>query len=805
MDKHVTFRVDCHTGRGPQRKGGGPGIDRPQETGRVAFALGPGALACLKRLAQELGVSEFQLIAAGLRALELRYQGRLGEAPSSSFRRLAADETLPEYRETSGTLDVSADYPLTLALQIRDDEKWVGSWRYQRDLFDSEAIVQLDRHYCRLLAALVKEPDVPISVPCFLSETEWNRAVHVWNETRTSYPRESSIPELFGEVVERHGDAIALIDGPERLTYHELDERSSRLAALLVESGLAPGDRVGIALERSAAMVVSMLAVVKAGCAYVPLDATYPDERVRFMVCDTNLAVILTDQVRSRVMPGDVTTICIDKLSAETGSVPDVSARSNAGSSAYIMYTSGSTGTPKGVEVPHRAIIRLVRDATYVDFGPDEVFAQISNASFDAITFEVWGALLNGGRLVILPTDVILSPDAFANAVQQYRLSAMFVTASLFNFIAARCPAAFHTVRHLIVGGDAVDPRWARHVLKTAPPRRMINGYGPTETTTFAVTHEIREVEQDATTVPIGRPLSNSQAYVLDWNMQPVPVGVAGELYLGGDGLAKGYWNRPEITAERFVPSPFDPTGRLYKTGDLARYLANGVIECLGRTDHQVKIRGFRIEMGEIETCLRRHPDVEDCVVIASQDASGAKNLVAYVANGTRTAMNQDEAQQYLRESLPEFMIPSAFHFLTHLPLSPNGKVDRAKLPTALRPENGSARHANEPVTREQQMIARAWYKVLGGNGFGIDDNFFDIGGNSLLMAAVECELRPQTAALFTITDLFEFPTIRSLAERLSNSVSKNSFLSEAQERVARRKAAVSGLSRIARSTSVGR
>jgi amino acid adenylation domain-containing protein len=560
-------------------------------------------------------------------------------------------------------------------------------------------------------------------------------------------------------------------------------------------------------------MVISMLAVLKAGCAYVPLDSTYPADRLRFMISDTDLAAIVTDKSNEKKLSSSTQLVSVEEVfggepEAAMDLEPAVGLEQSrtAESTAYIMYTSGSTGTPKGVEVPHRAIVRLVRSATYVDFGPAEVFAQISNSSFDAITFEVWGALLNGARLVILPTAVVLSPEAFADAIQKYRLTAMFLTSSLFNLIAARCPSAFHTVRHLLVGGDAVDPRWARQVLETAPPRRLINGYGPTECTTFSVTHEIRDVAEGARSVPIGRPLSNSQAFVLDWNMQPVPAGVSGELYLGGDGLAKGYWNRPEITAERFVNSPFDPTGgaRLYKTGDLARYQANGVIECLGRTDHQVKIRGFRIELGEIETVLRRHPGVADCAVLAEQDASGAKSLRAYVAAVRGTSPSREEIRRFLGERLPEFMLPASFAFVDELPFSPNGKVDRAKLRLSYRDLESETPQAALPTTAAQLLVAGAWKKVLGLNGFGVDDNFFDIGGNSLLLAAVECELRPNFATPFTITDLFEHPTVRALAARLTDASKERSLVPEAQERARRQKAAVSGLRKLARARSAG-
>lgn len=783
-----------------------------QETlGKVAFSMVGDLASGCRELAARLNTTESAILAAALRALFLRYEGRTGDAPEWTLRRLLEENNLPSDR-TGFTVGVEQGSELkadlVLSLAAPSEQKISGAWRYRRDLFDSEEIVQMDRHYCRLLQALVANPEMAITEPCFLSDAEWQRAVHAWNDTKSDYPRDATIPDLFAQIVVEYSDSVALVEGHNRITYRELDRQSTRVASDLRRQGVWPGARVGLALARSAAMVVSMLAVLKAGCVYVPLDSSYPADRLHFMISDTDLAVILVDHANAGKLPADAKRIAVDEvLEGEHPAEVAPEHGCTAESSAYIMFTSGSTGTPKGVEVPHRAIVRLVRNASYVDFGPDEVFAQIANSSFDAITFEVWGALLNGGRLVIVPTAVVLSPEAFADAIQKYRLSAMFLTSSLFNLIASRCPSAFHTVNHLLAGGDAVDPRWARHVLDTAPPRRFINGYGPTECTTFSVTHEIREVPPGAKNVPIGRPLSNSQAYVLDWNMQPVPAGVVGELYLGGDGLAKGYWNRPEITAERFVSSPFDPAcqARLYKTGDLARYQSNGVIECLGRTDNQVKIRGFRIELGEIETALRRHPGVADCAVLAEQDSSGAKSLRAYVAAVQGTSPSRDEIRRFLAERLPEFMLPASFAFVAELPFSPNGKVDRAKLrllERGLEPE--AAPKPATPLTGAQLLIAAVWKKVLGGNGFGVDDNFFDIGGNSLLLASVECQLRPSFAQPFTITDLFDHPTIRSLAAKLTDASKEGSLVLEAQERARRQRSAVSGLRQAARPRNVG-
>lgn len=766
---------------------------------RSAFALPKELSDAVREAAGLRGLEPHDILSSTFKALLLRYQGQLGQAPECSLLDLINEKVFQADAAEGALFEVGIEMSpvlvgdLVLTLDCR--EVLGGFWRYRTDLFDAETITRLNRNYQTLLSALLANPGGSIHDACLLTDAEWRQIVIDWNDTHKSYPCDRSIPELFEEVAREHGHRVAVVHGAELLTYSELDRRSTRLAIRLAERGVDSGCRVGLALERSVGMIVSMVAILKCGAAYVPLDLAYPAERLQFIAADTDLSVIVTTRESASRVPNGVPVLSLDDLALDAeGDHLHVPRYPAPESTAYIMYTSGSTGTPKGVEVPHRAVVRLVRNATYVEWSAREIFAQIANASFDAITFEVWGALLNGARLVIVPTEVVLSPEAFAAAIQEHGLTAMFLTVALFNLMVARCPHAFRTVRHLLVGGDAVDPRWSRHLLRTSPPLRLINGYGPTECTTFSVTHHIEEVPEDAKTVPIGRPLSNSQAYILDRRMQPVPVGVPGDLYLGGDGLAKGYWRRPEITAERFLPSPFDPSGtaRLYKTGDLARYRPDGVIECLGRTDHQVKIRGFRIELGEIEAVLRQHPDIKDCAVLANHEADGAKSLVAYIAGST---LNSGQVREYLKARLPEFMAPAAYVFLDALPLSPNGKVDRQRL-LGMRRAPADRNQPELPMTDAQRTIAAAWAKVLGANGIGPDDNFFDVGGDSLRLAALACELRASFRQPFTITDLFEYPTIRSFAARLADPAKSTAILSDAHERARRQRAAVAAMAK---------
>lgn len=593
-----------------------------------------------------------------------------------------------------------------------------------------------------------------------------------WTRSSSVYPRMSTVASLFEEQVASSADAIAVVDGYSQVTYGELNRRANRLAYQLTMAGARPGSRIAIALPRSADMVTAMLAVLKAGGVYVPLDTSSPAERTDFVLGDAEVALILTPRsTGSSAFGAARRTIPVD-AGADDQSDCDENPRGNRGPEdvAYIMYTSGSTGKPKGVEVTHRGIVRLVRNTNYVDLGPSVVMGQIANPAFDAITFEVWGALLNGGRLVIVPSETVLSPTNFASVIRREGISTMFLTASLFSIMAATEPTAFRTMHTLVVGGDAVDPNAARKVLQSAPPARLVNGYGPTECTTFSVCHWIESVPESAKSIPIGRPISNSEAYILDEALQPVGVGVVGDLYLGGDGLAKGYLNRPELTAERFVSHPFDanPGARLYKTGDRARFLEDGLIEFLGRQDHQVKFHGFRIELSEIEIALRKHPGVVDAVAKVWKRSENDERLVAYASVvGTETP-DEPQLRQFLQQELPGYMVPGHIVLLERLPMNAVGKIDRDALPAPQLQTGSRQREAFENPLEHQ--IAQVWREVLRIGSVNPNDNFFDVGGTSLTLALVESRLRACTDRPFSTTDLFQFPSVRSLARHLAGS-----------------------------------
>ncbi|MCA1566086.1 MAG: non-ribosomal peptide synthetase, partial [Acidobacteria bacterium] len=439
---------------------------------------------------------------------------------------------------------------------------------------------------------------------------------------------------------------------------------------------------------------------------------------------------------------------------------------------AYVLYTSGSTGEPKGVGVTHRSISRLVLNTNYAQLMPSDVVAQAANSSFDAATFEVWGALLNGAQLVLISKDVALSPSEFATRIEEAGITALFLTTALFNQIARETPTAFGRLRHLLFGGEQVEPRWVEEVLRNSPPERLLHVYGPTETTTFATWQLVGEVAAGATNLPIGHPIANTEVYLLDENLEPVPVGVNGEIYIGGDGLARGYLNSAELTAEKFVPHPFspEPGARLYRTGDVARYLEDGRIEFVGRIDQQVKIRGFRIELGEIEVALSQHPSVSEVVVTAREDMPGDRRLVAYVVSDREPAPTTTELRSFLLERLPEYMIPPAFVLLGELPLTTNGKVDRKALPAPeqARPDVREAFVA--PRTPLEQKLADIWCEVLGVERVGVHDDFFDLGGHSLLATQVISRVRETFQINLPLRVLFESPKVETLAGIIEQS-----------------------------------
>lgn len=639
------------------------------------------------------------------------------------------------------------------------------SVNYDRGFIARETVHAFVQHFRTLLSAIIGDPNRSIRSLPILTPSE-ERQVLTWNETSTSYPRASSIHDLFAEQARLQPDAIAAVFADTRLTYSELNTRANQLAHHLQMFGVQPETRVALCVERSLEMLIGILGILKAGGAYVPIDPAYPLERIAFMLEDLQSPVILTQEHLLERLPahwGQVICLDGDWETISTQSDGDPVSHASSENLAYVMYTSGSTGTPKGVSVTHRAVVRLVRDTNYLDFDREHVFLQFAPISFDASTLEIWGALLNGGRLVVMP-PALPSLDVLGEAIRKNEVTTLWLTAGLFHLMVDERVKDLSSLKQLVAGGDALSPHHVRKALQALPGCRLVNGYGPTENTTFTCCYSITDANAVRNSVPIGKPISNTQVLILDEQLRPVPVGMTGALYVGGDGLARDYHNQPALTAERYIPNPFAdaPGQRLYATGDLVRYLPDGNIEFLGRSDRQVKVRGFRIELGEIETALNTHPSLQDAVVVARADVSGEKQLVAYVVPSPQTSVSPAELRDSLKQRLPEHMLPSTFVFLEALPLTTNGKVDRQALPAP-----DSQRTVNDnyvgPRTAIEELLTLVWSQALGVEQVGIDDNFFALGGDSIRSVQVLAKVQERGLGL-TLQDLFQYQTIRELA-----------------------------------------
>ncbi|MBN3938519.1 non-ribosomal peptide synthetase [Nostoc sp. NMS9] len=615
-----------------------------------------------------------------------------------------------------------------------------------------------------------------------------------WNHTQTDYPQQACIHQLFEAQVEKTPDAVALIFNNQHLTYRDLNSRANQLAKYLQSLGVGTEILVGICIERSLEMVVALLAILKAGGAYVPLDPGYPQERLAFMLSDTQVSVLLTQKELVAKLPTHTAfVICLDvDWNTITQNKKDnLSTNVTADNLAYVMYTSGSTGTPKGVSVIHRGVVRLVKETNYAQLTPEEVILQLAPISFDASTFEIWGCLLNGGRLVIYPPNTP-SLEELGQIIQQYQVTTLWLTAGLFHLIVDEKIDALKSLRQLLAGGDVLSVSHVQKFLQTVENCQLINGYGPTENTTFTCCHPITAPLQPDVSIPIGRPIANTQVYILNNNLQPVSIGEAGELYIGGDGLARGYLNRPDLTAEKFICHSFDNnlTTRLYKTGDLARYLPDGNIEFLGRIDNQVKIRGFRIELGEIEREIAQHPDVREIVVLARQDEAGEKQLTAYIVPHYNSGYTHNKLRSFLQQRLPNYMMPSTFLVLESLPLTANGKVDRHKLPAPSRERPQLEQAYLAPQTDLERLLVGILSELLKIDRVGIDDNFFDLGATSISILQVAARVKQELGIELPAVKLFQYSTIGSLAKYLHSNQNSQPSSDKLQNRAQRQQAA---------------
>ncbi|HET8844323.1 MAG TPA: amino acid adenylation domain-containing protein, partial [Ktedonobacteraceae bacterium] len=633
-----------------------------------------------------------------------------------------------------------------LALYLDEEGEEIGGvLEYSTDLFERERIQRMIEQWQILVEGIVAAPASPLSALPLLPPHERQQLVEL-NKNHTNYPADRSIAQVFEAQVERHPQTGALLFGNIQLNYEQLNQRANQLAHYLLDLGISLGDLVGIYMDHSAELIIATLAILKTGAAYVPLDLAHPPERLAFMLQDTRMKVLISQESLCEHLPEQGPLVVViereaELIAQEPANNPHCEAQ--AGELAYVIYTSGSTGIPKGVAIPQRGVNRLVCTTNYLQIEPEDRIAQASNTSFDAATLEIWGALLNGAQLIGIPKDVILSPQVLAKFLAEKQVTILFLTTSLFNQVAHQAPEAFSKLRYAIFGGEAGDPYAVRNVLANGKPEQLLNVYGPTENTCVSTSYLIEALSPEASRVPIGTPIANSEAYVLDRWLQPLPSGVPGELYIGGAGLAVSYLYRPDLTAEYFVPHPFstEPGARLYKTGDLVCRRPDGVLEFIERLDSQVKLRGFRVELGEIEARLCQHPTVLDALVLIRPFSGEEKRLVGYVVQQPGVTPSAQELRAFLKGQLPEYMLPTSLIFLEALPLTENGKVDRkALLQMPMEPVAPSPL-ATLPRTPTEQLIADLWRRLLAREQLSTSDSFFELGGHSLLATRIMAQV----------------------------------------------------------------
>lgn len=682
---------------------------------------------------------------------------------------------LPDYAKAScDPVDLhlgTAARDLSVALDLRDDELH-GTLEFDTDLFAPVTAKRLVRRLEHLLTAAARQPDTRVADLPVLPPEERELVVSVWNRTARDFPRDRTTASFFEEQVRRGPSTTAVEHEDVTLTYGELNTRANRLAHQLIGLGVVPDQPVGLCLPRSVDMVVCLLGILKAGGAYLPLDPGYPAERLAYVVDDAGARVVLTDTEHAAAFAGTTARVLLrdepestDGTTEPPGTDPEVPA--TAEHLAYVIYTSGSTGAPKGVAVTHRALARLVKGADYVELGPGEAHLQFSPLSFDASLIELWGSLLNGGTLVLPPSGLPF-PDQLKAALQRHRITTLLLVSPQLHVAALQFPEELARVRQLLVGGDVLSPASAAHLLPYLDDTRFLHVYGPTECTLFATWKPIEAVDTSRPTIPIGRPIANTQAYVLDEDLNPLPAGVPGHLWLSGDGLAREYLGRPELTRERFLPDPFGPPGsRIYRTGDLARWLPDGDLEFLGRSDDQIKIRGYRIELGEIDVALAAHPDIRSVATVVRDDVPGGQALVAYLVGDRHPG--DAELREHLGSRVPAFMVPTAFVRLDAIPLTSNGKVDRRALPA---PEFGGGGSPEDgPCSSLEEQVLGTIAETLGLRAVGAEEDFFDLGGNSLLLVDLFTRLeRLVPDSGLSLVDLLENRTGAGIAALIERS-----------------------------------
>ncbi|QYX31921.1 non-ribosomal peptide synthetase [Sphaerospermopsis torques-reginae] len=678
-------------------------------------------------------------------------------------------------QDTQKTLEIShlscferTNYPLTIV--INPGSQLGGRFVYDTSCFDEQTLVRMIGSFQTLLTRFSENLQQNISQISLLSAEEEQELILLENHQNQENINYQCLHVLFEEQVQKTPDKIAVVYKQENLTYRELNNRANQLANYLKSLGVKPETRVGICVERSPEMVIGILAILKAGGAYVPLDPAYPTERLALMLEDVQTPILLTQTHLQNRLPRNqqmVVNLDTDGEIIAQYSTDNLPCEVTPENLAYIIYTSGSTGTPKGTEVPHRSFIGFMFGVDYIHLDENQIWLQHSSVSWDGLTLEMWPPLLYGGRCVLYP-EKIPTAEQLTQIIQEQKVNTLWLTSALFNLIIDTMPQGLLGIKQLLIGGESLSINHVRRALALLPETKIINGYGPSECTVFTCCYPIPEkLAENINSLPIGKPIGDRTVYILDTHLHRVPIGVAGELYIGGASVARGYLNQPKLTRERFISNPFMEGDTLYKTGDLVRSLPNGNIEFIGRIDTQVKLRGFRIELAEIEAVLNQHPDIQQVVVIAREDEPGKKLLVAYLVAQDNVA-TPSSLRNFLKSKLPDYMIPAAFVFLDNLPLTPNGKINRRALPIPDHTQRNLEVNFVPPSTDTEQELAAIWTEVLNLKQVGIHDNFFELGGHSLLATQAISRLREVFSLDFPLRYLFENPTIAELAQKVT-------------------------------------
>lgn len=728
----------------------------------------PAFLDLLPRLREAIGGAVEHANVSWERLIEaVEPDGDAGRHPVfQALFSLEDSESLPNLGRDSADGAVDPELlKVDLWLQICDQPDGLATnFIYRIGLFNADTIGRMAGHFRKLLEGVVANPGECISRLPLLTETERHQLLCEWNDTRTDYPREQCIHDLFEAQAARTPDAIAVVFENEQLTYRELNRRANQWARHLVKLGVGPNILVGICVERSLEMVVGLLAILKAGGAYVPVDPAFPRDRIAFMLEDAEAPVLLTQGNLVETLPaGKAARIRLDadrpEIAIESGE--NLPRQSKAEDPAYTIYTSGSTGTPKGVQISHRAVVNfLFSMAEKPGMTAADRLLAVTTLSFDIAGLEVYLPLTVGASVEIVSRSVYSDGNQLLGKLLSSGATVMQATPATWRMLLEAGWRGSPGLK-ILVGGEAVPNKLAKQLMQRS--LSVWNVYGPTETTIWSTVHKF-ETGEDG--VSIGRPIANTEIFILDQLLQPVPIGVAGELMIGGDGLAKGYFKRAELTGEKFISHPFrrDPGNRLYRTGDLARYLPNGDIEFLGRIDHQIKIRGFRIELGEIEAVLRDHPGVRETVVVAHEVAGGDLRLVAYFVPAQDSAPSTTDLRKLLKERLPKYMLPSAFVALRQMPLTPNGKINRKALPVPEQSDLTAGEELVEPRDATELELVTVWERVLGVHPIGIRHDFFDLGGHSLLAVKLMTAIEKAFGKKLPVATLLQVRTVEQMA-----------------------------------------